>query len=393
MPSPIPPPPPRQEDPLNPPPLNFPASLPPDPLRPFKTPAPPLLDYRNLPAYRPQRKSLGFFGGVFYLLLLVVSAVAILFLYRVGSDGLYQSSGAADLGSLVGVPTGPVEVYLVPDLPEDLRTRMNDQFAIYLSAIAPVSLPASSSSLATASPTPLGTLLLSHLPNALYGVTDRARTQFLIKSLPVDSIYRQPGAPGRLYFMEPLGYSRYRNAIAYLDPGSYPQKLAILRAEASIDLLLLNQQLAKAPPNSDTYFLTLLDYTWLGKFLALLNKLPSDSPQVLLADAPPPSSSASASAFAFEPANFDLELARAAVGLATLTQGNGTAGTFTTQGRGTPVLRIPVAGGNAIYFASSTPIGGVTASLIDSRFHFDLPYTLQHLFPVEPNLSQSPSTP
>jgi len=393
MPSPIPPPPSRPEDPLNPPLPNIPTTLAPDPLRPFKQPAPPLLDYPNLPAYRPRRKSLGFFGGIFYLLLLAVSAIAILFFYRVGADGLYQSTGAADLGSLVGVPTGPVEVYLVPDLPADLRTRMNDQFAIYLSAIAPVSLPASSNSLATASPTQLGAILLAHLPAALYGVTDRTRSQFLIKPLPVDALYRQPGSPAHLYFMEPLGFSRYRNAIAYLDPNAYPQKLAILRAQAAIDLLLLNQQLAKAPPNSDTYFLTLLDYAWIGKFLAFLNKLPSDSPQGMLADFPRSSPSSSAAACAFEPANFDLELANAAVGLTTLSQGNGTAGTCTCQGRGTPVLRIPVAGGNAIYFASPTPIGGVTATLIDSHFHFDLPYTLKHLFPTQPNLSQSPATP
>jgi hypothetical protein len=393
MPSPIPPPPPRPEDSFNPPPSHIPTTLPPDPFRPNKPPAPPILDYQNLPTFRPRRKSLGPLGGIFYCLLLIVSAVAILFLYRVGADGLYQSTGAANLGPLAGVATGPVEVYLVPDLSDDLRTRMNDQFAIYVSAIVPIPLPASSTSLATASPTQLGALLLAHLPNALYGVTDRAHSQLLIKILPVDSIYRQPGSPALLYFMEPLGFSRYRNAIAYLDPDSYPQKLAILRAEASIDLLLLNQQLAKAPPNSDAYFLALLDYNWLGKFLAFLNKLPNDSALGMLADSPQPSPSAGAAALAFEPANFDLELARAAVGLATLAQGNGTAGTFTTQGRGTPVLRIPVAGGNTIYFASPTPIGGVTATVIDSRFHFDLPYTLLHLFPSQPNLTQSPATP
>lgn len=393
MPPPIPPPNPLSLGSSNPPPI-----LPPDPFRAHKSLQPPLLDYQNLPPFRPRRKSLGLFAGIFYCLLLIASALAILFLYRVGADGLYQSSGTVDLGPLGQLTAGPVEVYIVPHLTDDLRSRMTIQFGASLNAIAPfLGVTTQSEKLPSTWPTtPLGSALLVRMPNALYGITNSDRSQFLIQPLPIDSRYRQPGSPAHLYLMEPLAYSRYRDALTFLTPDAYSQTIASLRDQATRDLDLLDGQTHSCPPNSDTDFLTLLDYAWIGKFLAFLNELPH-SPETLLAAARSHAVSSSPAAITYEASNFDSQLADLAIGWATLPPraANSTVATFTVQGRGTPIIRIPVAGGNVLYLIipDYDEGGGITTTLTGSHFHFDPAYALQHLFPTQPDLTQSPATP
>lgn len=393
MPSPLPPPTPDTPNPLGPadvtPPVDSPPLLPPNPLStPDKVLPPPMMRHLTAAAARQRRRTISRLRKIFYLALLVVIAALLWFHHRVGTGGFFLTEGQVDLGALKSYATGPAEIYLVPSLPDFVRTRMNQQLNGYFDAIDHASRPPlGPSTIIPAPPTQLGARLLAQLPTPLYGVASADHVQFLINPLPVDASFRQPGAPSDLYFMEPLAYTRYRNALAYLTPENYPQQLLALRSAVVTDLALLDEQLKIIPPSTETYFITLLDFNWLGALLVTLEKLPTTAAPLLngdtatLATSGPP-------VISFQPANLDAQLADISIGSGVLA----TNGDFSIQGAGTPVLRVPVADGQTLYFVSPTPLRGIGVTQLSSRLNFDPVYLFRHLDPRSPALHQPASS-
>jgi hypothetical protein len=289
------------------------------------------------------------------LLLALLCTLVAWAIYRVGLNGFYVTEGKVSLARLLPYATGPLEVYVVPDLPIEVSATMSLQSEKLIKSFANDPLrasfgpmvrpdPATGAPLAAVFPEELGVVLCAQMPPAVYGVVASPWYDLNIFSLPVAPEFRRPEKPYTLYFIGPQMYTHYRNEVASIKLPNYASTLENLRTSVAADLAQLGAQSQGSTPNQTMSVFDRLDAAWLLEFQDFLKKLPAD-PKPILDGSDPNFGALPARVPTQEPINFDALLAGLAIAHITLPPD----GEMHVPGRGTAVVRVPLAGGYAVY--------------------------------------------